>query len=196
MVTTCGVGVGGFENWIVYALAWISHESAAPGISILYASLTLRRMAGALQDGQARIFCKRRISYRALAQTKYRTALGLNFSCMGAVGAQTGKRLPKLRSMVACPFHTFRILPQAFKSGENESLQEHRQRDLVRFCVAGESAITFFKIDMAQPASAAVSRLMSGAPSRDFTRSMTDSAFCDGHLANSALPRNLSATSS
>jgi hypothetical protein len=100
-----------------------------------------------LQDGQARIFCKRRISCRALAQTKYRTALGLNFSCMGAVGAQTGKRLPKLRSMVARSFHTFRIQPRAFKSAENESLQENRQQDLIQFCAANESATTFFKTD-------------------------------------------------
>ena len=66
---------------------------------------------------------------------------------MGAVGAQTGKRLLELRPMVVQSFHTFRIPPWAFKSTENESLQENRQRDLIRFCVAGESAITFFKTD-------------------------------------------------
>jgi hypothetical protein len=47
-----------------------------------------------------------------------------------------------------------------------------------------------------QLVSAAVSRLKSDALSIDFTSSMTDSAFCAGHLANLALPLNLSATSS
>ena len=47
-----------------------------------------------------------------------------------------------------------------------------------------------------QGVSAAVSRLRSDSLSIDFTSSMTDSVFSDGHLANSALPLNLSATSS
>ena len=47
-----------------------------------------------------------------------------------------------------------------------------------------------------QTVSAAVNLLMSVSVSSDFTISITDSDFCFGHFAKSALPRNFSATSS
>ena len=47
-----------------------------------------------------------------------------------------------------------------------------------------------------QTVSAGTSLLTSGAVSSDFTKAMMDSAFAEGHLAYSAQPLNLSATSS
>ncbi len=67
---------------------------------------------------------------------------------------------------------------------------------VLNFPSISHSAISASMAARTQPDSAAVSRLTSGALSRDFTSSMTDSAFCAGHFANSALPLNLSATSS